>query len=65
MRSPWDTSQSFELRSEKLGEYSYVEGSAFTDSEDQKIVRCIRPGWRVGEEIITPARVKEITEQSE
>lgn len=61
---PADTSQSFELRGDQLGEYSYVEGSAFADSEDKKMVRCIRPGWRVKSELITPARVKEITEES-
>ncbi len=61
---PADTSQSFELRGDQLGEYSYVEGSAFADSEEKKMVRCIRPGWRVESELITPARVKEITEES-
>jgi len=59
---PADTSKSFELRSVQLGEYSYVEGSAFANSEDKKMVHCIRPGWRVDSEIITPARVKEIPE---
>lgn len=61
---PANTSPSFELRSDRMGEYCYVEGSAFADSEDQKIVRCIRPGWRVGEIVVTPARVKEVTEEN-
>lgn len=59
---PKDTSKSFKLDSNQLGEYLYVEGSAFCDAKDKKVVRCVSPGWRVGKEVITPARVKEITE---
>lgn len=62
IRYPAQEDQVFELQSEQLGAYAYVEGSAFTNSEDKKVVRCIHPGWRVGEEVITPARVKEVTE---
>ncbi|MBC6476730.1 MAG: nucleotide exchange factor GrpE [Hormoscilla sp. GM7CHS1pb] len=59
---PAQEDQVFELQSEQLSAYAYVEGSAFANSEDKKVVRCIHPGWRVGEEVITPARVKEVTE---
>jgi molecular chaperone GrpE (heat shock protein) len=52
----------FELQSGQLSVYEYIEGSAFANSEDKKVVRCTHPGWRVGEEVITPARVKEVTE---
>jgi len=61
-RYPAQEDQVFELQSEQLSAYAYVEGSAFANSEDKKVVRCIHPGWRVGEEVITPARVKEVTE---
>ncbi len=61
---PTNTNQTFALRSEQLGEYSYIEGSVFTNSKDEKIVRCIRPGWRVGQKILTPARVKEVSEEN-
>ena len=62
-RYPAQEDQVFELQSEQLSLYEYIEGSAFANSEDKKIVRCIHPGWRVGEEVITPARVKEVTEE--
>ena len=61
-RYPAQEDKVFELQSEQLSLYEYIEGSAFANSEDKKIVRCIHPGWRVGEEVITPARVKEVTE---
>jgi len=59
---PAEYDRVFELQSEQLSVYEYIEGSAFANSEDQKVVRCVHPGWRVGEEVITPARVKEVTE---
>lgn len=58
---PQDISKVFELTSDRLGEYAYIEGSAFSNKEDKKIVRCVSPGWKVGEEIVTPARVKEVS----
>ncbi len=56
---PDNTQTAFELEGKELDEYSYIEGSVFADKEDKKLVICIKPGWRVGEQIITPARVKE------
>ena len=56
---PDNTQTAFELEGKELDEYSYTEGSAFAGKEDKKLVICIKPGWRVGEQIITPARVKE------
>jgi len=49
----------FALHSDQLGEFAYVEGSPFNGRTDVKTVVCVRPGWRVGATIITPARVKE------
>jgi hypothetical protein len=59
---PKNINKPFELDSNQLGEYSYIEGSAFTNNNNKKKVCCVFPGWRVGEEIITPARVKEVSE---
>lgn len=50
----------FTLQGDQLGEFAYVEGSPFNGRADIKTVTCVRPGWRVGETIITPARVKEV-----
>lgn len=58
---PSNIEATFKLETQQMGEYIYVEGSSFVNSQDVKTVRCIRPGWRVGEEIVTPAPVKEIT----
>jgi hypothetical protein len=59
---PQNTQKTFEISGEELTEYSYVEGSPFAEVTDSKEVRCINPGWRVGETIITPARVGEISQ---
>lgn len=59
---PESMNQTFSLKQEKLGEYNYIEGSPFNGNDDTKQVRCLTPGWRVGEKIITPAQVKEVNE---
>ena len=59
---PENLNQTFTLKQEQLGEYNYSEGSSFNGENDKKTVRCITPGWKVGDTIITPAQVKEVTE---
>ena len=58
---PTHLDQVIELASTQLNEFAYVEGTPFANSAETKKVICVRPGWRVGNTIVTPARVKEIT----
>lgn len=62
---PEDLHQIFRLRGEDLNQYSYIEGSTFATPEDEKTVSCVRYGWQVGSEIITPAQVKESSQPQE
>jgi hypothetical protein len=52
----------FTITGEQLGEYNYISGSPFNNNQDCKQVRCLRQGWRIGEQIITPAQVEEINQ---
>lgn len=58
---PSNLNANFTITGEQLGEYNYISGSSFTNNQDCKQVRCIRQGWRINEQIITPAQVEEIT----
>ncbi|MBF2056477.1 MAG: nucleotide exchange factor GrpE [Cyanobacterium sp. T60_A2020_053] len=61
---PPNTETILEITGEDLdnNKYNYISGSQFTTKEEVKKVKCITCGWQVGEEIITPAKVAEITE---
>jgi|GEM_PF-1736380 len=50
---------SFEISQVNLSEYAYIEGQSFTNEQEIKQVECIQQGWRVGETVITPAKVRE------
>ena len=58
---PKNTEERFIISGEELGEYIYIDGSPFTEVTDYKEVKCISPGWRVGNQVITPAQVAEIS----
>lgn len=57
---PSDTEAVFTINGGQLSEYNYVAGTPFKDEKDHKKVRCLYPGWRVGEQVVTPARVEEV-----
>lgn len=59
---PKNTDETLIISGEELGEYAYIEGTPFTEVNDYKKVRCVYPGWRVGNQVITPARVAEISQ---
>lgn len=52
----------FKITGEDLdnNKYNYVAGSQFTTKDEVKKVKCVACGWKVGEEIVTPAKVEEI-----
>jgi hypothetical protein len=49
-----------ELSQNQLSEYAYMEGKAFVNEQEIKQVECIQQGWKVGEIVITPAKVREL-----
>lgn len=51
----------FEITGEDLdnNKYNYTSGSQFFNKDDKKIVKCITPGWKVDDQIVTPAKVEE------
>jgi|694.fasta_scaffold09633_9 hypothetical protein len=49
-----------ELSQNQLSEYAYMEGKAFANEQEIKQVECIQQGWKVGEIVITPAKVREL-----
>lgn len=49
-----------ELSQNQLSEYAYMEGKAFANEQEIKQVACIQQGWKVGETVITPAKVREL-----
>ncbi|WP_017294202.1 nucleotide exchange factor GrpE [Geminocystis herdmanii] len=51
----------FEITGEDLdnNKYNYTSGSQFVSKDDKKIVKCIAPGWKVDDRIVTPAKVEE------
>lgn len=51
---------SFEISQLDLCEYSYIEGTPFNSDAEIKKVECTHQGWRIGETVITPAKVKEL-----
>ena len=57
---PGEPGTEMELQGDELGAFSYVEGSPFSDENDVKRVLCIHPGWKIGEKVISPARVREV-----
>ncbi|MTF38324.1 OmpH family outer membrane protein [Cyanobacterium aponinum] len=59
---PPDTEAILEITGEDLdnNKYNYVSGSQFISKEEVKKVKCVACGWKVGEEIVTPAKVEEI-----
>lgn len=62
---PVDTTDVFEIRGDELGQYQYLRGSEFASDGDVKRVCCVHAGWRVGDEIITPAVVEEAAAEKE
>ncbi|MGI0483196.1 nucleotide exchange factor GrpE [Geminocystis sp. CENA526] len=52
----------FEITGEDLdnNKYNYISGSQFVSKDDKKIVKCIAPGWKVNDRIVTPAKVEEV-----
>jgi len=59
---PPDTEAILEITGEDLdnNKYNYVSGSQFISKEEVKKVKCVACGWKVREEIVTPAKVEEI-----
>jgi molecular chaperone GrpE (heat shock protein) len=51
----------FEITGEDLdnNKYNYTSGTQFVNKDDKKIVKCIAPGWKVNDKIVTPAKVEE------
>jgi molecular chaperone GrpE (heat shock protein) len=62
---PKSLKSKFEISQVDLAEYAYIEGTPFTNEQEIKTVKCIQQGWRVGETVITPAKVRELTACSE
>ncbi|GEM_PF-2752739 len=58
---PNNLNLNFTITGEQLGEYNYISGSPFNHNQDCKQVRCLRQGWRINEQIITPAQVEEVS----
>ena len=48
------------LTQEQLRDYSYLKGQPFKDASEQKLVRCVRPGWKACGQVISAAAVEEI-----
>lgn len=59
---PQNINQVFEITGMDLdtNKYNYTSGTQFTKKEEKKKVKCVAPGWCVGEQIVTPAKVEEI-----
>jgi molecular chaperone GrpE (heat shock protein) len=49
-----------QISQNQLSEYAYIEGNPFANEEEIKQVECTQPGWKVGETVITPAKVREL-----
>ncbi len=61
---PKSLTESFTISQIDLAKYAYVEGTPFTEETEIKQVKCIQKGWKVNDQIITPAQVKELTANS-
>lgn len=61
---PKSMKKSFEISQLNLGKYSYIEGTSFNSDSDIKTVECTHQGWLVGDTVITPAKVKELSTDS-
>ena len=58
---PQAINNTLEISQRQLSEYAYVEGKPFINQQEIKKVQCIQQGWKVGETIITPAKIRELT----
>ncbi|TAE55781.1 MAG: hypothetical protein EAZ87_19595 [Nostocales cyanobacterium] len=52
-----------QISQNQLSEYAYIEGEPFMNEEEIKLVECIQQGWKVGETVITPAKVRELSSE--
>lgn len=49
-----------QISQNQLSEYAYIEGKPFANEGEIKQVECTQAGWKVGEIVITPAKVREL-----
>lgn len=61
---PKSLKDSFTISQVDLAKYAYVGGTPFTNYTEIKQVQCIQKGWKVNDNIITPAKVQELTDNS-
>ncbi|MBD2136944.1 hypothetical protein H6F32_04920 [Anabaena sp. FACHB-1237] len=57
---PKSLTKPLEISQKQLSEYAYIEGKSFVNQQEIKKVECIQQGWKVGETIITPAKIREL-----